>query len=108
MAQSAEFPIFKCLRSCKNHLYRKRSNSNFALLQEGTDGGVNQRKNVFSIRFHSIGYSFMLLQPNALLFSTGTLKPPVYTLNNIMKRNSAARQFNLLMIKNNCICPQIL
>ena len=46
-------------------------------------GAVNQRKNAFSIRFHAIGYSFMLLQPNALLFSTSTmstLKPSVNTL----------------------------
>ena len=28
MAESAE-SFFKCLRSCKNHLYQKRSNSNF-------------------------------------------------------------------------------
>ena len=29
MAESAEFPIFKCLRSCKNHVDQKRSNSDF-------------------------------------------------------------------------------
>ena len=41
---------------------------------------VNQRKNIFFIRFHTIGYRFKLLQPIALLFSIGTLKPLVYTL----------------------------
>ena len=29
MALSAEFPIFKCLRSCNNHLAQKRANSDF-------------------------------------------------------------------------------
>ena len=28
MAESAEVPIFKCLRSCKNHLQQKHLNSN--------------------------------------------------------------------------------
>ena len=27
MAESAEFPIFKCLRNCNNLLHQKRSNS---------------------------------------------------------------------------------
>ena len=29
MFEFAEFPIFKCLRSCNKHLYQKRSNSDF-------------------------------------------------------------------------------
>ena len=41
---------------------------------------VNQIKNIFFIRFHTIGYKFKLLQPIALLLSTGTLIPPVYSL----------------------------
>ena len=53
---------------------------NFALWQQGTDGGSKSKKNIFFIRFHTIGYRFKLLQPVALLFSTGILKPSVYTL----------------------------
>ena len=41
---------------------------------------VNQRKKHIFIRFHTIRYRFKLLQRIALLFSTGTLKPSVYTL----------------------------
>ena len=43
-------------------------------------GSVNQRKNIFSIRYHTIGYRFELLQAIALLFSSSALKSSVYTL----------------------------
>ena len=64
-------------------------------------GVVNQRKNIFFSRFHTIGCRFMLLQPINLLFSKSTLKPSVYTL-------SALNETEVIKTGTNFVSKEIL
>ena len=66
------------LLSCSTKLHD--CNSILPFGSKAPTGAVNQRKNIFFIRYHTIGYRFMLLQPITVQFSKSTLKPSAYTL----------------------------